>query len=94
MTGITIKNRNGDVIDFDIVVPTSRGILYAYCFIRDAEIAPSSTRAEIKININKAHTLMSHGSNAIIWQTVAQLEWTITQGTLKPCKHYKKPKDK
>ena len=33
-TLIRIKNRKGDVIDFDIVVPTEKGAIYACKFIR------------------------------------------------------------
>ena len=28
-TGITIRNGGGDVIDFDIVIPTARGVVFA-----------------------------------------------------------------
>ena len=61
-TGITVRHESGGKIDFDIVIPTARGAIYACQFVRDAEIAMMSTDAQTKMNIDKAHGLLGHGS--------------------------------
>ncbi len=57
---IWIKNGKGGVIDFNIVVPTEKGAIYACKFICTSEIAASSTKCSIKMNINMAHCVLGH----------------------------------
>ena len=77
-TGITVKNAKDHIIDYDIVVPTDRGGIYACRFIRDAELAATSTGIKMRMNINKAHALLGHGSDDTTRQTALELGWTIT----------------
>ena len=77
-TGITVKNAKENVIDVDIVIPTTRGAIYVCRFIRDAELAVTSTGVETRMNINKAHALLDHGSYDTTRQTALELVWTIT----------------
>ena len=42
-TGITVKNGKGGVIEFDIVILTARGAIFACRFIPDADIHAAST---------------------------------------------------
>ena len=93
-TEITVKNAKENIINFDIVIPTARWAIYACRFIRDAELAATSTGIETRMNINKAHTLLGHGSEDTTRQTALELRCTITQGTLQPCKHCAKSKAK
>ena len=93
-TGITIRNGGGGVIDFDIVIPTARGAVFACRFVRAAEVSAVSTEAGTKMNINKAHGLLGHGNEDSTRLTAGQLGWTITRGTLRPCKHCAKAKVK
>ena len=55
---ICIENGKGDVIDFDIVVPTEKGAIYACKFVRTMEIASDSTENVLKLNTNMTHCLL------------------------------------
>jgi hypothetical protein len=57
---IRIKNGQGEVIDFDIVVPTEKGAIYACKFVRAVKVATASTENTMRVNINIAHCLLSH----------------------------------
>ncbi len=57
---IRVKNRKGGVIDFDIVVPTEKGAIYACKFVHFDEIAASSMEYGIKMSITMAHCLLGH----------------------------------
>jgi hypothetical protein len=52
---IRIENKKGDVIDFNIVVSTEKGAIYACKFVRTMEIATASTEDMVKLNMNMAH---------------------------------------
>ena len=93
-TRITIENGGGGKIDFDIVIPTARGAIFAFRFIPDAECAGISTEAGTKMNIQKAHNLLGHGNEETTRESARQLGWVITQGKLKPCEHCAKAKSK
>ena len=93
-TGITIQNGSGSKIEFDIVIPTARGALFACRFIREAEFAGISTEAGSKMNIQKAHNLLGHGNEEATRKSAQQLGWVLTRGKLKPCEHCAKAKSK
>ena len=57
---IWIENGEQDVIDFDIVMPTETGAIYACKFVHTMEIATASTENVVKLNINMAHCLLGH----------------------------------
>jgi hypothetical protein len=80
-----VVNKVGDVINFDLKIPTARGMLLACRFIRDVEIGAASTSTRLKLNIHKAHRLLGHRSEASTRAIAAMLGWTITRGTLGPC---------
>ena len=84
-TGITVGNKNGSEIKFDIVVPTVCGAIFACRFRRDADIGAVSTDAGTTMNIEKAHRLLGHGDEESTWETAKHLNWVIARGTLKPC---------
>ena len=48
------------VIDFDIVVPTEKGAIYACEFVRNGEIVASSTECGSMMSITMAHCLLGH----------------------------------
>jgi hypothetical protein len=52
---IRTENGKGEVIDFDIVVRTEKGAIYACKFVRTVEVAMASAERTIKVNINMAH---------------------------------------
>ena len=94
MTGITVRHPSGSVIDFDIVIPTEKGAIFACWFICDAELACISTEAGTTMNITKAHGLLGHGNEEATRQTSKELGWVITRGKLDPCLHCAKSKAK
>ena len=57
---IRIENRKGEVIDFDIVVPTEKGAIYACKFVRTVEVATASAERTMKVSIIMAHCLLGH----------------------------------
>ena len=62
-TLICIENRKGGAIDFDIVIPTEKGAIYACRFVRDAdEVSAVSTDTGTKMSIQRAHCLLGHGN--------------------------------
>ena len=92
--GISIGNSEGDVIQFDIVVKTPRGAIFAAHFVRDSEVNAASTEAGTSMNINKAHALLGHRDEDSTRNTAKHLGWRITRGTLDPCVHCAKAKAK
>ena len=93
-TGITVKNGKGGVIEFDIVILTARGAIFACRFIRDADINAASTEAGTRMNVQKAHGLLGHGDEESTRRTAKHLNWVITRGKLPPCVHCAKAKAK
>ena len=57
---IRIENGKGEVIDFDIVVPTEKGAIYACKFVCTVEVATASPERTMKVKINMAHCLLDH----------------------------------
>jgi hypothetical protein len=56
-TLIHIENRKGGAINFDIVVPTEKGAIYACKFACTIEVATASMNNVVRLNINMAHCL-------------------------------------
>ncbi len=77
-TGITVGSKDGSEINFDIVIPTVRGAIFACRFIRDADIGAVSTDAGTTMNIDKAHRLLGHVDEESTRQTAKHLNWVIT----------------
>jgi hypothetical protein len=86
-TLICIENGKGGMIEFDIVVPTEKGEIYACRFSRCIEVTAGCMTKPMRLNINTAHCLLGHQSEDSVCKTARELGWTITHGTLKPCKH-------
>jgi hypothetical protein len=57
---ICIENGTGEVIDFDIVVPTEKGAIYACKFLRTVGVVTASAEYMMKVNINIAQCLLGH----------------------------------
>jgi hypothetical protein len=84
---IRIENGKGEIIDFDIVVPTEKGAVYACKFARNVEVAAGSIGKPVRLNINMAHSLLGHRNEDSVRKTARELGWFISRGTLKPCEH-------
>jgi hypothetical protein len=54
---IRIENEKGEVIDFDIVVPTEKD---ACKFVCTVEVATANAENTMKVDINTAHCLLAH----------------------------------
>ena len=65
-TGITVESESGKVINFDIVILTVHGAIFACGIIRDADINAASTDTGVRLNINTAHRLLGHGDKESI----------------------------
>jgi hypothetical protein len=91
---IHIENGKGDVIDFNIVVPTEKGAIYTCKYFRTMEIATASTENMMKLNINMAHCLVGHWNKDSMRITAWELGWVLMCGTLMPCEHCARSKAK
>ncbi len=89
---VCIGDRNGGVINFDIVVPTAKGAVYVCKFEQGIEIASGCTTTGTCMNINMAHCLLGHRNKDSIRKTAKQIGWELTRGSLKPCEHCAKSK--
>ena len=84
---IRIENGKGGTIDFDIVVPTEKVAIYACKFAWSIEVTAGSMTKAMRLNINMAHCLLGHRNEDSVLKTARELGWTLTRGTLKPCRH-------
>jgi hypothetical protein len=91
---IRIENGKGEVIDFDIVVPTEKGAIYACKFTCTVEVATASAENTMRVNINIAHCLLGHRNEDSVRKTAKELGWVLTRGTLKPCEYCARSKAK
>jgi hypothetical protein len=91
---ICIENGKGDVIKFDIVLPTEKGAIYACKFVCTVEVAMASMDNMVRLNINMAPCLLGHRNEDSVKKTARELGWVLTRGTLMPCEHCAKSKGK
>ena len=92
-TGIEVE-KDGNVVAFDIVIPTTHGCIFACRFVHGMELPAASTESGAKMSIWKAHGLLGHGNEELTRLTAKELGWVITHGGLKPCLHCTKAKAK
>jgi hypothetical protein len=77
------------VINFDVVIDTPKGRLFAVRFKRHGQ-ETSLLQAPVKkpkpdLNVKKAHALLGHQSEAITRQICNTLGWTLARGSLGVC---------
>ena len=72
---IHIENRKGGKIEFDIVLPTKKGAIYACGFVRISEIATANTDVGKKVSVNIAHCLLGHQNEDSIQKTAQEQGW-------------------
>ena len=85
--GIVIEHPDRGKINFDVVIETPKGAIYACQFIWMAEVATVNTEAGTTMNVAKAHGLLGHTGEESTGLTAKQLGWTITRGALELCLH-------
>jgi hypothetical protein len=91
---IRIDNGKKEVINFDIVMPTEKGAIYACKFACTVEVATASTENLMKVNINMAHCFLGHQNEDSVCKTAKELGWVLTRGTLMPCEYCARSKAK
>jgi hypothetical protein len=80
------KGRN--IIKFDIIVPTAKGMLFFLCIRRQAngEVGAVTTNNRvIKVSLVKLHVLCVHGGEERDRAIAKHLNIQVTRGKLKPC---------
>lgn len=55
-----MSNDAHGTIEFDIVIPTPKGSIFACKFVRLAELSAVSADSGVKMSIGKAHCLLGH----------------------------------
>ena len=84
---VILKGKNRIV--FDIVIPTTEGVLYAIYHRWDANnelAAANNDKTEgPKMSVKKAHKLLGHPNEQATRDTAHQLGWQLTRGELGPC---------
>jgi hypothetical protein len=71
-------------IFFDIVVPTTKGLLFAMYFRRNSEIAGAMTDIQ-RMSIKEAHDKLGHADENTIRKAAKALEIEILRGAMKVC---------
>ena len=69
--------KDGHVLRFDIVIPTTKGALYCMCYKRANEMAMTATECGTKLNIIKAHDLLRHCSEEMTQLAAKSMGWTL-----------------
>ena len=84
---ILIENRKGEVINFDIIVPTEKGAVYICKFVGEMELASVSTGLGKWVIVNNAHCLLRHRNVDSVRKTANELSWVFTHGMFNVCEH-------
>lgn len=78
-----ILMKGKDEINFDIAIPTPKGVIYTMHIKRDAEI--NGAMIDQKITIQQAHDKLGHCGEDMTRRAAKVLGWKLTVGTMKPC---------
>ena len=89
---IILTNGSGAVINFDIMIPTVHGAIFACQFMCNADVCVVCTDVGTKLNIQKAHDLSGHSDEESTRKTDLELGWILTKRMLKSCLHCAKAK--
>jgi hypothetical protein len=77
-TLICIENGKGGTIDFNIVVPTKKGAIYACKCVRSVEVAGATKGKAMRLNIDMAHCLLGHRNEDSVHKTARELGCILT----------------
>jgi hypothetical protein len=83
-TIIEVWNAGGATIQFDIVVNTLKGSVFACRFVRDTELAMARTEPGRRMDLTKAHSLLGGGEKESMNK---ELGWKISRGKMQHCVH-------
>ena len=79
---------------FDIVIPITRGAVFACRFIRNEELNAVGSEKGITINITMAHGVFGQVHKDAARRMANHMHIKLTRGKLAPCKHCAKSKAK
>jgi hypothetical protein len=88
---VTVTSPDGIEINFDIIIPTKRGRVYATYFKHVNELTAihaDGTKTVVpppKLTINEAHAKFGHCSEALARRTAKALGVQLKDGPFKPC---------
>ena len=84
-----MQSPQGQTLTFDIIIKTSKGMLYATYLKRttanEAGMTVAALDTSTSMNIQKAHRMLGHMGEEVTKQTAEALGWTITRGALGVC---------
>jgi hypothetical protein len=86
-TIIEVWNAGGATIQFDIIVNALKGAVFACRFVRDTELAMARTEPGRRMDVTKAHSLLSDGDKESMRQMAKELGWKISRWKMKHCVH-------
>jgi hypothetical protein len=72
-------------IDFDIKIPTPKGVLFAMYLKRDSEIAGAGADVKVKMSVTQAHDKLGHCGEDMTRKSAKLLGWELLPGNMKPC---------
>jgi hypothetical protein len=75
--------KGSDEINFDIAIPTPKGVTHATYIKRDTEF--NGAMIDQKISIQQAHDKLGHCGEDITRRAAKELGWTLTVRTMNPC---------
>ena len=93
-SGIVVSNDADESIEFDIVINTSKGLIFACKFIRTVKLSLVSMAVGTKMSIDTVHSLLGHLHEDASRNVAKYLGWKISHGSMKPCEHCAKAKAK
>jgi hypothetical protein len=90
------REKDGNKIVFDLMVPTPKGVVYCMYLNRQSEIvnpntdtdeaaAPIAAATATMMNISQAHAKFGHSNEGDTRKMAKEMGITITRGTLGPC---------
>ena len=84
-----ISLTKGDVtLDFDILIPTPEGVLYAMYVERETpagEVVGVASDQKMRMSVQQAHRKLGHCGEEETRKIDKALGWTITRGSMLPC---------
>ena len=68
-------------INFDIIIPTPKGMIFAMYMKCEGEIAGVSADAKVKMTIQQAHSKLGHTNEDVTRKTEQILGWELKPGS-------------
>jgi len=72
-------------LNFDIIIPTSKGMIFTMYVKHKGEMAGVSTDTKVKMTIQQAHSKMGHANKYVTRKTAKILGFELKPGSLNAC---------